>query len=117
MSKCQGKNDVPDIMPNIKAYYKCLTHSALQTKPGTCANSVDPDETAHNEPSHQDLHCLTFRFDFWLTFLQMYLQLWTGLYGNVHFISSGRKRLTHLEPQEAFLFKVVVQQTCMIFFL
>ena len=22
------------------------------------ANSVDPDETAHNEPSHQDLHCL-----------------------------------------------------------
>ena len=24
------------------------------------ANSVDPDELAHNEPSHQDLHCLTF---------------------------------------------------------
>ena len=24
------------------------------------ANSVDPDETAHNEPSHQDLRCLTF---------------------------------------------------------
>ena len=22
------------------------------------ANSLDPDETAHNEPSHQDLHCL-----------------------------------------------------------
>ena len=22
------------------------------------ANSVDPDETAHNEPSHQDLHYL-----------------------------------------------------------
>ena len=22
------------------------------------ANSIDPDETAHNEPSHQDLHCL-----------------------------------------------------------
>ena len=22
------------------------------------ANSEDPDETAHNEPSHQDLHCL-----------------------------------------------------------
>ena len=21
-------------------------------------NSVDPDETAHDEPSHQDLHCL-----------------------------------------------------------
>ena len=26
------------------------------------ANSVDPDETAHNEPSHQDLHCLPFLF-------------------------------------------------------
>ena len=25
------------------------------------ANSVDPDETAHNEPSHQDVRCLTFR--------------------------------------------------------
>ena len=24
------------------------------------ANSVDPDETSHNEPSYQDLHCLTF---------------------------------------------------------
>ena len=22
------------------------------------SNSVDPDETAHNEPSHLDLHCL-----------------------------------------------------------
>ena len=25
----------------------------------TLANSVDPDETAYNEPSHQDLRCLT----------------------------------------------------------
>ena len=23
-------------------------------------NSADPDETAHNEPSHLDLHCLLF---------------------------------------------------------
>ena len=28
------------------------------------ANSVDPDEMAHNEPSHQDLHCL-HRYWFW----------------------------------------------------
>ena len=28
------------------------------------ANSVDPDETAHNEPSHQDQQCLRFWFDF-----------------------------------------------------
>ena len=26
------------------------------------ANSVYPDETAHNEPSHQDLHCSQFFF-------------------------------------------------------
>ena len=26
-----------------------------------CANSVDPDETAHNHP---DIHCLPFCFDF-----------------------------------------------------
>ena len=24
------------------------------------ANSIDPGETAHDEPSHQDLRCLTF---------------------------------------------------------
>ena len=29
----------------------------LATKTDTYANSVDPDETAHNEPSHLDLHC------------------------------------------------------------
>ena len=28
------------------------------------ANSVDPNETVHNEPSHQDLHCLPLCFDF-----------------------------------------------------
>ena len=33
-----------------------LTFSAQQTKPNICANSVDPDETARNEPSHQELH-------------------------------------------------------------
>ena len=41
-----------------------LTFSALQTKTDTCANSVDPDEMAHNEPSHQGLHYLLFCF--WL---------------------------------------------------
>ena len=36
---------------------------ALQTKT-SFANSVDPDKTAHYEPSHQDLFCVSFRFDF-----------------------------------------------------
>ena len=29
--------------------------STKQTKPNTCAISVDPDENAHNEPSHQNI--------------------------------------------------------------
>ena len=39
------------------------------TKTSTFANSVDPDKMAHNEPSHQDLHCFPFYFDFLLTSL------------------------------------------------
>ena len=27
-------------------------------------NSIDPDETAHDEPSHLDLHCL-HKYLFW----------------------------------------------------
>ena len=26
------------------------------------ANTVDPDETPHNEPTHQDINCLPFSF-------------------------------------------------------
>ena len=44
-----------------------LTLSALQAKTSTFANSVDPDEMARNEPSHQDLPCLSFCVDFCLT--------------------------------------------------
>ena len=35
-------------------------YSALHTETSVFANRVDPDETAHNEPSHQNLHCLQF---------------------------------------------------------
>ena len=38
--------------------------SVRQTKTDTCANSVDLDETARNEPSHLDLLCLPFLFEF-----------------------------------------------------
>ena len=37
-----------------------LRLSSLQTNTDTFANSADPDETAHNETSHQDLYCLPF---------------------------------------------------------
>ena len=41
-----------------------LTFSALQTKTDICANSVDPDTTVRDEPSHQGLHGLPFCFSF-----------------------------------------------------
>ena len=40
-----------------------LNLSALQKNTGTFVNNIDPDELAHNEPSHLDLHCLPFCFD------------------------------------------------------
>ena len=42
---------------------ECLNadiEAAISEKDIRFANSVDPDETAHNEPSHLDLHCLPF---------------------------------------------------------
>ena len=35
-----------------------LTLEVPETKIAEFANSVDLDEVAHNEPPHQDLHCL-----------------------------------------------------------
>ena len=35
-----------------------LTLQVPETKIAEFANSVDLDEVAHNEPPHQDLHCL-----------------------------------------------------------
>ena len=39
---------------------KCgqLTFNTPRMKIAEFANSVDPDEVAHNEPPHLDLHCL-----------------------------------------------------------
>ena len=36
----------------------------FSVKTSTCANNVDPDESARNKPSHQNLHCLPFHFFF-----------------------------------------------------
>ena len=42
------------------------------------ANSVDPDETAHYEPSHLDLHCL-HRYWFWSAGLKWFNTSFQGL--------------------------------------
>ena len=52
-----------------------LTLSSLQTKTNTFANSVGPDETSHNEPSHPDLHCLPFSFVYVLTTLSLLMDM------------------------------------------
>ena len=49
-----------------------LTISARQIKTNTCANNVDPDETARNDLSHQDLHCLQFCFFFVVFFFLLF---------------------------------------------
>ena len=43
-------------------------------QPGTCANSKDPDETAYNQPPHEDLHCLQFILFYFR--LKLFLYKW-----------------------------------------
>ena len=70
-----------------------LILSARQTKTITCANSVDPDEMAHNELSHQDLHCSPFCLDFRLKQVFALVVMFKFKIGRVHFINSGMKGL------------------------
>ena len=41
-----------------------LILKAPTTKIVTFANSADPDEVAHNEPPHLELHCFPLVFEF-----------------------------------------------------
>ena len=45
-----------------RSIFYFLHLSAVQTRTGTSANTVEPDEMAHNESSHLDLHCFPFSF-------------------------------------------------------
>ena len=65
-----------------------LTLSTLKTKADTYANSVDPDETAHNEPSHQDLYCLQLCVDFLMISLLATMDMPKFNDRKVHFINS-----------------------------
>ena len=49
-------------MPLVAALIDLFTRPSPQTKTNTRANRVDPDKTARDEPSFQDLHCLPFCF-------------------------------------------------------
>ena len=51
----------------------------------TNVNNVDPDETAHNEPSHQDLHCLPVCSGYRLKLLFATMDMFKFKDGGVHF--------------------------------
>ena len=56
-----GQTDLgPHCLPFGKhsKYESCLTLQLLVKKIAEFANSIDLDEMAHHEPSHQNLHCL-----------------------------------------------------------
>ena len=72
---------------------KYLIHSALQTQTDNFANSKDPDETAGNKQSHQDLHCLPFCFCFLLNLLSIRMDISKFKEGTVYFRTSGVKGL------------------------
>ena len=61
------------------------------------ANSAAPDETAHNEPSHQELHCLPLCSDFSPRSLLGTMVQTRFKYGRVHFWKSGMKVFTDNE--------------------
>ena len=66
--------------------FNTLTFCTAGNKPNTFTNSVDPDEMAHNEPSHLDLHCLSICIQFCTD---------TPICNNGHIQIQGRLQLTN----------------------
>ena len=50
-----------EILGHLLYYSEFNLFNAIDGRKGHCS-CVDPDQRAHNEPSHQDLHFLFFRF-------------------------------------------------------
>ena len=73
--------------------YHCSFLSIMQSEIFTFENSVESAETANNEPSHQDLHCLPFGFGFWITPLSSTMGMSKIKDWRVYFRNSGVKAL------------------------
>ena len=88
-----------------------LTLSSLQTNTDTFANSVDPDETAHNEQSHQDLNCAILLL--WLKPWFATMDVSKCIDGKVHVRNPGVKGLIwYLQwPSRSLLFFTSLQLT------
>ena len=67
-----------------------FTLSSLQTNSDIIPNSTDPDKTAHNEPSHQDLQSL--QLCYWLLTEPLFAIMDVSTF-RVHFRNLGLKRL------------------------
>ena len=78
---------------NVLATDCMLSGMVNPFSPYTCAKCVVPDETARNEPSHQDLYCLHFVFDFRLEPLLTSMDMSKFKDGRAHFRNSGMKGL------------------------
>ena len=57
LTRLEPFNRIYTVCAGIRAE-EMLTLPSQQTDRDTFVNGADPDETARNEPSHQDLHCL-----------------------------------------------------------
>ena len=77
--------------------------SALQIMTDSYANSVDPDETARYEPSHQDLRCLQFCFFFFLFFVRLFFCFVFSFLFFFSSSSSSSSSLIKLKPPFALL--------------
>ena len=76
----------------------------------TFANSVDPDETAHDEPSNQHLHWLPFRSWFTTVSLLAAVDLYKCRDGRVYFRNSGLKDKLQPSRQNAETTSAVYQR-------
>ena len=69
--------------------------------------SVDPDETACNELSHQDPHYLQFYFNFWMGPLSGTMVLTRFIDGRVYFRNAGMKGLNLTTENTGMAMKVL----------
>ena len=63
-----------------------LTLKVPLTKAAEFSNSIDPDEVAHHEPPHQDLHCFSSSLQ---TLIRKQLEIIIiEMFADVHFVVS-----------------------------
>ena len=93
---------------------KLLTRKAPNPTKAEFANAVDPDETAHNEPSHLDLQCLPSSLSFFniqsnLHKRDTFLKGRTVCYTQVSVLSRFSQKFCHEEIFHSVIFMIKLQ--------